>query len=98
MPRGSLKQKISSRLFLQLAASLIKIFVTENDLVKKGAPLISVSNETSKITRENALLAANYADLSSNEEKLTDLKNNIALAQSKYSTGSSIFKRQQNLT
>ena len=56
-----------------------------------------VSNETSKIARENASLAADYANLNTNQEKLADLQNSIVLAQSKYNNDSAIFKRQQNL-
>jgi len=83
---GTVKTKNQYQVFSTVGGIINKILVTENDLVKKGSPLMLVSNETSKISRKNALLAANYADLSSNEEKLADLKNNIALAQSKYST------------
>jgi len=94
---GIIKTKNQYQVFSTVTGIINKIFVTENDLVRTDAPLMLVSNETSKLTRENALLAANYADLSTNEEKLTDLRNSIAFAQSKYSNDSAIFIRQQNL-
>jgi HlyD family secretion protein len=94
---GIIKTKNQYQVFSTVAGNIEKILVTENDLIKKGAPLILVSNRASKITRENALLAADYADVKSNGEKLNDLKNSIALAQSKAQNDSALFKRQQNL-
>lgn len=94
---GIVKTKNQYQVFSTVSGIINKILVTENDLVKNGAPLMLVSNETSKITRENAVLAANYADLNTNKDKLTDLENSIAFAESKYSNDSAIFKRQQNL-
>ena len=94
---GIIKTKNQYQVFSTVNGIINKILVTENDLVKTGTPLLLVSNETSKISRENALLAANYAKLNTNQEKLADLQNSIVFAQSKYNNDSSIFKRQQNL-
>src|SRR6187455_2118223 len=79
---GIVKTKNQYQVFSTVSGIINKILVTENDLVKNGAPLMLVSNETSRITRENAVLAANYADLNTNKDKLTDLENSIAFAES----------------
>ncbi|MEO8961020.1 MAG: efflux RND transporter periplasmic adaptor subunit [Ginsengibacter sp.] len=85
------------QVFATVNGIINKIFVTENDLVKKGDPLIKVTDESSTIDRENASLAASYADVSANREKLADAKNSIALAQSKSSNDSLLYQRQMNL-
>jgi len=94
---GIIKTKNQYQVFSTVNGIIKKMLVTENDLVKTGTPLMVVSNEASKISRENALLAANYANLNNNQEKLADLQNSIVFAQSKYNNDSSILKRQQNL-
>lgn len=91
------KAKNQYQVFSTVSGNINKIFVTENDLVKVGSPLLQVSDKSSSINRENAGLSAEYADLNTNRDKLTDVKNNIALAQSKCSNDSLLFVRQQNL-
>ena len=94
---GIIKTKNQYQVFSTVTGIIKTILVTENDIVKNGSPLLLISNETSRISRENASLAANYSDLGNNVEKLVELKNNIAFAQSKFQNDSAIFKRQQNL-
>lgn len=94
---GIIKTQHQYQVFSTVSGIIKTILVTENDIVKNGSPLLLISNETSRISRENASLAANYSDLGSNEEKLADLKNNIAFSQSKYQNDSAIFRRQQSL-
>ncbi len=94
---GIVKAKDQYQVYASVTGIINDVLVTENDVVKNGSPLILISNETSKISRENAALAANYADLDVNREQLTDLQNNIELAQSRYRNDSIIFRRQQNL-
>ena len=74
-----------------------KIFVTENDLVNKGDALIRVTDESVTLNRENASLAASFAEVSANKEKLADAKNSIAISQSKTSNDSVLYERQKNL-
>ena len=94
---GIIKTKNQYQVFSTVSGNISKIFVTENDLVKPGSPLMIISDETSRLNVRNASLASNYADINANREKLIDLKNNIALAQSKCSNDSLLFIRQQNL-
>ncbi|MEO7209829.1 MAG: efflux RND transporter periplasmic adaptor subunit [Chitinophagaceae bacterium] len=92
-----IKTKNQYQVFATVNGIINKIFVTENDLVKKGDPLMQITDKSSTINRENATLAAGYADVNTNREKLTDAKNNIALAQSKCSNDSLMYQRQKNL-
>lgn len=92
-----IKAKNQYQVFSTVSGNINKIFVIENDLVKIGSPLLQVTDKSISINRENAGLSAEYADLSTNRDKLTDIKNNIALAQSKSSNDSLLFIRQQNL-
>lgn len=94
---GIIKTKNQYQVFPTISGIINKIYVNENDLVKAGAPLLLISDQTSKINRANARLSADFAGVEANKEKLVDLKNNIALAASKYHNDSLIFKRQQNL-
>ncbi len=94
---GIIKAKGQYNVFSTVNGIISSILVSENDLVKTGAALLLVSDQASKLNRENAGLAADFADLGANNEKLTDLKNSIDLAQSKCSNDSLIFKRQLNL-
>ena len=94
---GIVKSRNQYQVFSTVSGIINKIFVTENDMVKKGSPVMLLADQPSKFNRENSDLSAKYADLQTNEEKLTDLKNNIALAASKYQNDSLVFKRQQNL-
>jgi HlyD family secretion protein len=94
---GIVKTNNQYQVFPTVSGTIKTIMVAENDLVKAGAPLLVVSNETSRINRENAALAATYSAVGSNEEKLAELQNNIAFAQSKFQNDSLLYKRQQNL-
>jgi len=94
---GVVKSENQYQVFSTVTGIISKILVTENNEVRTGDPLIVVTDETSKLNRKNARIAADYADLAANKEKLTDLRNNIGLAQNKYSNDSLIFKRQENL-
>jgi len=94
---GIIKTRNQYQVFSTVSGIISKIWVTENDLVKTGSPLMLISDETSRLNRQNATLASEYAELNANREQLIDLKNNIALAQSRCSNDSLLFMRQQNL-
>ena len=73
------------------------IFVSEGDTVMPGSPILSLANETFKLNTENARLAADFADLNSNKQKLIELQLAIDLAKSKHSNDSLLYQRQQKL-
>lgn len=92
-----IKTKNQYQVFAKVNGIINKIFVTENDLVRKGDSLMQVRDKSSTINRENASLAAGYAAVNTNREKLTDAKNSIALAKSKCINDSLLYQRQKNL-
>jgi HlyD family secretion protein len=94
---GIVKTRNQYQAYSTVSGIISKIFVTENDLVKKGTPILLLSDQPSRFNRENSDLSAQYADLKVNRDKLTDLKNNIDLAASKYQNDSLTAKRQENL-
>jgi len=94
---ASVKAKDQYEVFATVNGIISKIFVTENDLVKTGTPLMQVIDKSTSINAENAGLAADYSDINANKEKLTNAKNSISLAHSKLSNDSLLFTRQQNL-
>ena len=85
---GTIKAEGQYQVFPTVSGIVENIFVRENDIIKKGTLLMLISNQSVKINRENADLAAHYADIGVNQEKLTDLRNNITLAESKFANDS----------
>lgn len=94
---GLLKSKNQYQVFATVNGLLAHVWVEEGDTVKKGSPLFTILNETSKLTRENAQLAADLANIRSNQGKLDELKLNITLAKSKLQNDSLLLERQQGL-
>ena len=94
---GIVKSKNQYQVFSTVNGLIHEIIVKEGELVKKGDPIIGILNETSKLNTENAQLAADYARLSSNVNKLNELKINIDLNKSKVLNDSLLMVRQQNL-
>ncbi len=91
------KAKNQYQVYSTVSGNINKIFVTENDLVKIGTSILQVSDKSISISRESAGLAADYASINANQEKLSEVKNSIALAQNKVTNDLSLFKRQENL-
>lgn len=94
---GVIKAENQYQVFATVNGIINNIFVTEGDEVKKGTPLLSVVNETSKLNAENARLAASYNDYGANKSKLNELKVNIDFAKNKWQVDSSLYIRQLNL-
>ncbi|MFZ1676502.1 MAG: efflux RND transporter periplasmic adaptor subunit, partial [Saprospiraceae bacterium] len=94
---GILKSKNQYQVFAAVNGLIQKVFVAEGDTIKKGAPLFSILNETSKLNRENAQLATELTDSKSNQAKLDELLINIDLMKDKMLNDSLLMARQQNL-
>ncbi len=94
---GVVKSKNQYQVFSTVNGIVKEIFVTEGEAVKKGTPLMRIFNKTSALTTRNAQLAAEYAKLSANQEKLEELKSAIDLAKIKMNTDSLLWQRQENL-
>jgi RND family efflux transporter MFP subunit len=94
---GVIKAENQYQVFAIVNGIINNIFVTEGDEVKKGTPLLSVVNETSKLNAENARLAASFNDFANNKSRLNELKVNIDFAKNKWQVDSSLYLRQLNL-
>jgi multidrug efflux pump subunit AcrA (membrane-fusion protein) len=94
---GTVKSNNQYQAYATVNGVIKEIFVEEGDLVKKGTAILSIVNDAQQLSKENAQLAANFADLGSNQAKLNDALQNLELAQRKLKIDSSLFVRQQNL-
>ena len=94
---GVLKAKNQYQVFSTVNGLLHKIHVQEGDTVRKGSPLFTVLNETSRLSRENAQLSAELADIRANSIKLDELQLNIELLKNKMLNDSIQLSRKQAL-
>lgn len=94
---GIIKTKNQYQVFSTVNGLIKEIFVVEGDLVKKGDPLMRVLNETAKLNSENAQIAADYASVNANADKLNELKISIEQAKNKMDNDFSLQQRQRNL-
>lgn len=94
---GSLKSKGQYEAFAPVSGIIDAVYVSEGDTVKKGDPIISVSNEVQRLNQENAALAANFADIPANRDKLKEAKLLTDLSRNKMLHDSLMYFRQKNL-
>jgi HlyD family secretion protein len=94
---GIVKSKNQYEVFSTVNGIVKEILVEEGDTVKAGAPIMKIFNKTSTLNERNAALAAEYAKVSANRQKLEELKMAIDLARSKMKNDSLLLRRQQNL-
>jgi HlyD family secretion protein len=94
---GIVKSKNQYQVFSTVNGLIQRLYVSEGDRVKVGDPLFQVLNKTAQLNTENARLAADFADLTANSDKLNELKINIDLAKSKKTSDSLLLERQRNL-
>ncbi|WP_299761719.1 HlyD family efflux transporter periplasmic adaptor subunit [uncultured Pontibacter sp.] len=94
---GVVKSQNQYQVFPVVSGVIQQVLVTEGDVVEKGEALLKLDNVTARLNTENARIAAEYARVSANAEKLNELKQTIALAQSKMENDSLLLERQRNL-
>ncbi len=94
---GIVKTRNQYQVFSSVNGLLKDILVVEGDTVKKGQPLMLVVNETAKLNSENAQIAADYASVNANADKLTELNISIEQAKNKMDNDLSLLQRQRNL-
>ena len=94
---GILRSKNQYQVFATVNGLLGHVYVDEGDTVKKGTPLFTILNEASTLNRENAQLAAELANIRTNQGRLEELRLNIELAKSKLINDSLLMVRQQGL-
>ena len=94
---GVVKSKNQYQAFAVVNGIINNVFVAEGDSVKKGTPILSIANETQRLTKENAGLAAEFSDVSANQGKLNEARLSIELSGNKMKNDSALFFRQKNL-
>jgi RND family efflux transporter MFP subunit len=94
---GTLKSVNQYEAFATVNGIIENIFVSEGDTVKKGTPILSISNETQRLNRENAGLAAAFSDFAANQGKLNEAKLAVDFARNKMKNDSALYFRQQSL-
>ncbi len=94
---GILKSQDQYQAFVTVNGIIEHILVKEGDMVRVGQPILQLSNETQKMSTENAQIAANFADKAANQGKLNEAQNVIETSFQKFKLDSSIYARQKNL-
>jgi len=94
---GIVKSENQYQVYSTVSGLINTIFVTEGELVKKDQPILSVTNQSSKLIAENAKLALQNAGVNANQDKLNELKANIDFAGIKMKNDSNLLERQRNL-
>lgn len=94
---GTVKSVNQYQAFATVNGIIQDVFVQEGDTVKIGSSILSIVNDEQRLRKENAELAASFADLNSNQGKLNEAQQNIELAFRKMKNDSSLLARQENL-
>ncbi len=77
---GIVKSNNQYQVFSTVNGLITQALVTEGDLVKKGDPLFRLKDVTARLTTENARIAADYASVKANSDKLEQLRLDIEVA------------------
>ena len=94
---GSIRSKNQYNVYATVAGIVSQIINDEGALVKKGDPILTITNTASEYSAETAKLAAQLSDLSQNKEKLNELLVNLELAKTKLKNDSLLYAKQKNL-
>lgn len=94
---GTVKSRDQYQVFASANGLIEKILVREGDTIKRGQPIITIVNTAAKLSEANARLATENASLSSNTDKLNELRSGINLARAKVQNDSTMLQRQRAL-
>lgn len=94
---GIIKSKNQYQAFASVSGIISEIYVVEGQQVKKGQPLLSISNQTQKLQQENAAIAAEYSDFQTNKDRVKEAETQVELARRKLSSDSLLYVRQKAL-
>jgi multidrug resistance efflux pump len=94
---GVVKSNNQYQVFAAVNGILKQVFINEGELVKKGQPLMQLSDVTARLNIENARIAAEYNSLAANADKLSQAKLDIDLAKAKLDNDASLLERQRSL-
>jgi multidrug resistance efflux pump len=94
---GIVKARNQYQVYPAVSGVIEKIILHEGALVKTGDAIMQLRNDNSRLTASNARLAAAYADLKNNSEKIEEQKANTDLLKSKMQNDSLLWVRQKKL-
>jgi multidrug efflux pump subunit AcrA (membrane-fusion protein) len=94
---GYIKAASQYQVFANVSGIVQQVWVQEGDTVQESQPMFTLLNETSKLSKENAALAAEYNDYAANQAKLREMEINIEFARNKMQNDSLLWVRQQSL-
>lgn len=94
---GVVKSNQQYEAFTTVNGVIQEIYLKEGDTLNVGTPILSVANEVQQLNKENAVLTARYADVASNQDKLSDARQTIDLQENKMKNDLLLLNRQKNL-
>ncbi len=94
---GIVKSKNQYQAFSTVNGIIEKVFVSEGDSVYTGMPILSISNVTQRLNKENAELSVSFSDINANQGKLNEAKLFIELSRNKMKNDSLMYERQKSL-
>jgi HlyD family secretion protein len=94
---GIVKSLNQYQAFSKVNGIVEDIYITEGQYVKKGTPILSVSDDVQKLNKENSKLAAAFNDFNTNKGKLQDAEMTVELMKNKMKNDSMLYFRQKAL-
>jgi len=94
---GIIKSQNQYQVYSTVGGLVQKIWVKEGAVVRQGDPLFTIQSETARLGAENAQLAADFTEMNTRGERLSELHSAIETARSKMLHDSLLLTRQQGL-
>lgn len=94
---GFVKSKNQYQVHAKATGLVEEVYVKEGDYLKKGDPILKLTNNSSKLNTANARLALQQATENARGEKLKELQVNIELSRNRYLNDSLLWERQNSL-
>lgn len=94
---GTVKSKNQYQVFSKTNGLVEEVYAEEGALLKKGDPILRLSNPSSRLNSANSKLALELANQNARGEKLKELQVGIELAKNKYLNDSLLWLRQKSL-
>lgn len=94
---GQVKARQQYQAYANANGIIAEVFLSPGDSVKVGTPILSISNDQTRLNRENAELGLAYAAKQANRTRLLDLEVAIENARLKFLDDSVLYQRQLRL-
>lgn len=94
---GVVKSRQQYNVYATVTGTVEEILIEPGGLVKKGQPVLRLKNTTAVLSSENARLAARFAEVTQNKDRLNELRATVQMARAKAQNDSLLMARQKNL-